>query len=383
MCIAPSYIWVPAGPTYIKQPKGCGKCWRCKENRINDYVGRCLAEAAYSDWVKFLTLTYRPRDDRAELVIHPKHFQKFIRALRIRGIKCRYLAAAEYGSKKGRVHFHVILFGNGPEPIISKEDPRRWPNDERFWPDVWPHGHVHCLTGVSNRAVRYVCKYILKDYGQETWYSMSKKPPLGHQYFQDKAKEMVDNDLMPRSFEYKPPMGRDDRVYMMTGTTRRNYIKAIIEGLKARASRKLDHPNTHGLFKTTFVSLSEFVQKAVETIERREHVIQTEELEKRYPMFGFLALLERYNPDARVDRHTRMWQAIETIIDTRVQNGALTVEQLVREIYFAKAWLANVEKVEKQQKEHSSKERIQYAKKNPYNPTKSAQTDREGRGKTT
>ena len=110
MCINPSFIWVQCGPKWEKQPVGCKACWRCKRNRVNDYVGRCLAEAAVSSHTCVVGLTYAPRDDLADKLLQPRHFQLFMKLLRRAGHKVRYFVAGEYGDEKGRAHFHAILF---------------------------------------------------------------------------------------------------------------------------------------------------------------------------------------------------------------------------------------------------------------------------------
>ena len=122
MCINPSYVWQCIGSEWRKQPIACRQCWRCKKNRINDYVGRCLAEAATSLHVCAITLTYAPRDDLADKVLNPRHFQLFMKLLRRAGHKVRYLVAGEYGDLKGRSHFHALLFFTemqpGDKPVV-------------------------------------------------------------------------------------------------------------------------------------------------------------------------------------------------------------------------------------------------------------------------
>lgn len=48
MCINPSFIWVQCGPEYELQSVACRQCWRCRENRVNDFVGRSRFEAPTS-----------------------------------------------------------------------------------------------------------------------------------------------------------------------------------------------------------------------------------------------------------------------------------------------------------------------------------------------
>lgn len=221
MCITPSYIYVERGPTWERQPVPCKKCWSCRTNRVSDYVGRGLAEASVSDWTVALTLTYAPRDDLADKVLTPKHFQDFIRSIRKRGHRVRYLACGEYGDLKARAHFHCILFGKGQRPQI--------PQKKNCHVASWPHGHVFADWDQDEKALRYVCKYLLKNEAGKYWFSLSKKPPLGAEWFQAKAERHVELGVLPRSFDYLPPGGDRRRPYLMTRVTRRDFIAAVYD----------------------------------------------------------------------------------------------------------------------------------------------------------
>lgn len=242
MCINPSFVWVQRGPNYEQQPVACRQCWRCRQNRVNDYVARSLAEAAVSAHVATITLTYAPRDDLADKVLHPVHFQRFMKLLRWSGHKVRYLVAGEYGDLKGRAHFHALLFfsemasGDGV-PAYNADHLQRPETSARFSVQIpqrrmvhireWPHGHISVDWSASEKSIRYVCKYLLAEDKNNAWFSLSKKPPLGAAWFARKAARAVDLGVLPSSFEYLPPGGNKSKPYMMTGATRRDYLNAI------------------------------------------------------------------------------------------------------------------------------------------------------------
>jgi hypothetical protein len=249
MCLNPSSVWVQRGPKWEQTPVPCKLCWRCKQNRINDFIGRSLAEAAVSAHSCAITLTYAPRDDLADKVVTPKHFQLFMKLMRRAGHKIRYLVAGEYGELKDRAHFHAILFFTHIEPSGRPApsymgDLIRFPeNFQPFSRDIpsmhmvhikeWPHGHVKVDWSVDDRSIRYVCEYVLTD-KKTGWLSMSKKPPLGAEWFARKAQRALEFEVMPSGFEYLPPNGRSDKPYLMTGATRRDYLKAIYKALKPK-----------------------------------------------------------------------------------------------------------------------------------------------------
>lgn len=242
MCITPSFIWVQRGPKFEQQPVACRQCWRCKQNRVNDYVARCLAEASVSEVSATISLTYAPRDDLADKMLLPRHFQLFMKLLRRAGHKVRYLVAGEYGELRGRAHFHAMLFFSHFEPLQDKpvynwghmNDPstsgrfsRQIPNMEMVHIREWPHGHVLVDWSANEKSAKYVCKYLLKAEVGNRWFSLSKKPALGHVFFMKKAAIAKALGVLPSSFSYLPPGGNAKRPYLLTGASRRDYLNAI------------------------------------------------------------------------------------------------------------------------------------------------------------
>ena len=255
MCIYESFVWVARGPNVVQQPKPCGDCWQCRENRINDYVGRAMCEAATSAKTCFITMTYAERDDLAHKIVTPRHFQLFMKMLRRAGHKVRYLVAGEYGELKGRAHFHALLFFEHVQPLqyrdkrgrlITRGQSPRYVDDylpgtlPKDWGPFcdeiksgalrhireWPHGHVQVQWTATPRNARYVCKYLYAEDKNNAWFSLSKKPALGAEWFARKAAQARELGVMPSSFEYLPP-GGGKKPCLMTGATRRDYLAAI------------------------------------------------------------------------------------------------------------------------------------------------------------
>lgn len=206
-----------------------------------------------SEWSVAVTLTYADDPDLSHEIITPKHFQKYIRSLRRAGHKIRYIAVGEYGALKGRAHFHAILFGTGTPPDMPHKVNFHCP----FWTDEndKPRGHVFADWSADERAVRYVCKYILKNEKGRYWLTMSKKPPLGAGFFEKKAAQVVELGALPSSFVYHPPGGSSSRSYLMNGATRRDFLLAVVDGWIKK--RPLDRQR-----------LGEWVLKSLEKWER-------------------------------------------------------------------------------------------------------------------
>lgn len=224
MCITPIYL--PNG-----QEVACRNCWQCTENRINDWVGRCIAEREVSAASNSVTLTYgRDEDGESDhlraAVLTYSDVQKYLKLLRKNGYPCRYFAVGELGSKKGRAHWHVLLFWKDRAP----------PHELRknIAAPYWEHGYSF-WDAVDGPSIRYVCKYIQKDVAAQArqgHLAMSKKPPLGAEFFRRRACRFVAAGLSPQDAFYTFP-GVDTRQgkpvrYMLTGRSLDLFCEAYV-----------------------------------------------------------------------------------------------------------------------------------------------------------
>ena len=235
---------------------GCRKCWQCRRNRIDDWVGRCIAESHSATESLAVTLTYGGGDVPEAGVLCYSDFQRFMKRLRKAGFKVRYIVAGEYGSAKGRAHWHAILFFDGASPVVA-DDPEKRAPEEIFFPrfpddpagrinwSYWPHGYAW-IERPSYEAFSYVVKYVLKSEDMETsvgHLAMSKKPPLGDAYFRNLAERHVEQGLAIQGFEYGFrdvfKKNGERRKFLMQGKTRENYIEHYI---RAWAERRGGNP---------------------------------------------------------------------------------------------------------------------------------------------
>lgn len=196
MCLRPIWIPVPGYPTgvYVK----CKACPWCKGNRVNDWAGRCVAEQQFSTAVVAITLTYAKTIPGAGLDEHYRDVQLMLKRLRKDRYKVRYVVAGEYGERKGRVHWHAILFFRGAVPPV--EYGTKFYN----W-KYWPHGYAF-LQSPDFEGMTYVLKYTLKDDSAQANEAkrlhMSKYPPIGAEFFQSLAADFVKARLPVHSPEY-------------------------------------------------------------------------------------------------------------------------------------------------------------------------------------
>lgn len=211
MCLDPTRL--PSNPTQRRGGEyvACRKCWQCRERKVDDWVGRNIAESLTARSACTVSLTYgRDRsaggiDHMRAAVLTYSDVQKMLKHLRVDGWPVRYFAVGEYGSEKSRAHWHIILYWQGEAPAYEVE------TDRYMW-KYWPHGFAYfrdIREGKAAAAVRYACKYLLKDQGDDEAQAVgpipSRFPPLGDSYFRDLAERHVADGLAPQDLFYTFP----------------------------------------------------------------------------------------------------------------------------------------------------------------------------------
>lgn len=131
----------------------CGKCIGCRQANAKAWALRCHLELQQHDHAAFTTLTYHdrwlpPTLEKRDLQLFLKRFRKSLGPAR----PIRFFASGEYGEKRGRPHFHALLFG--ANPIEDAETVQR----------AWTKGHTYTVP-VTPAAVSYVAGYTAKKYG--------------------------------------------------------------------------------------------------------------------------------------------------------------------------------------------------------------------------
>ena len=227
MCISPCRL-------DNNQEVACRMCWQCRKRKVSDYVGRCIAEAKMSKKTFAVTLTYDADQGVNAVTLIYKDVQDFLKRLR-KNYKCRYIVTGEYGSAKGRSHWHIILFFQDNWPEVTSNKRVDW--------KYWKHGFAY-FQEPDWKGFEYCLKYVLKDQTSrqsDSHLAMSKKPPLGHEFFQQLAKQHVEQALVPQTYFYKFGDVRDyknrEKGFMMQGKTRENFMETFINEWE----QKYDH----------------------------------------------------------------------------------------------------------------------------------------------
>lgn len=216
----------------------CRSCWQCRSVIIGDWTGRCIAESKCTWRTMVVTLTYGQEDhyEGKQIDHHNAHVltysdvQLYLKRLRLyTNGPVRFMCTGEYGSAKGRAHWHLIAFFKRALPPNLRVD-ERYVHEAGHGRALWPHGWSFWQES-SPEAIRYACKYIVKDQhnGTKREHRFSKHPPLGYDYFRGLAKEYARQGVPLRGLDYSFPdvLGKDGKPFPFRMSQASGYYFAI------------------------------------------------------------------------------------------------------------------------------------------------------------
>lgn len=167
----------------------CGACPECLRKRSNYWALRAVYESRSHLNNCMVTLTYDnfEYDEYGRVVgelpvnrdlrVNQRDIQLFIKRLRkwqssFSDEKIKYIACAEYGSRTGRAHYHLILFGvKFPDLHFYKKSKRGNPiYMSSILSNLWSHGicTVDSIR-VHSAVARYCTKYCAKSRSDDTF----------------------------------------------------------------------------------------------------------------------------------------------------------------------------------------------------------------------
>lgn len=231
----------------------CRHCWQCKRRRCDDWLGRCIAEGKTALGVTVVTLTYGrdhlydSADHLQAAVLTYEDVQKYLRSYRDAGYRLRYFVVGEYGSRKQRAHWHVIVFWQNKVPVREHEvdfiDTGHWDHGWSYWKP--------CLPDNMAAAITYATKYISKELTEDdvqAHMGLSRMPPLGDAYFKRLAREYCKQRLAPQNNFYSFPevVDKHGRVknFYLEGVSLDNFLAAYLENWAAMYGNHDDVPNS-------------------------------------------------------------------------------------------------------------------------------------------
>lgn len=234
-CITPFYVKDKFTGENIPVP--CSKCPPCKKRRTSGWSFRLVKEGERSTSALFVTLTYDtkyvPISEKGFMNLDKTHVQKFMKRLRkLSNTKLKYYACGEYGSKRMRPHYHIILFNSDKEKV------------EKAWAlDNKPIGQIY-IGEVNEASIGYTLKYMTKkgkipmhynDDRQKEFSLMSKG--LGSNYLTKNMIKWHKADIEKRMFcnlkdnkKIAMPRYYKDKIYSKFDKYRiSNYVKELSE----------------------------------------------------------------------------------------------------------------------------------------------------------
>lgn len=190
-----------------------------------------MHELRFHEHSAFITLTYDEEHLPEGGSLDVKHYQDFMKRLRKHCgyTKLRFYHAGEYGEKRGRPHYHAIIFGESfrDERLDVKVSDR---GDETWSSPVlrrlWTAGGNR-VGSVTFESCAYVARYITKKItGRDAarhyeridpvtgeifslkpeYATMSRRPGIGALHFEKYCKEIFPEDVVVcRGVPSKPP----------------------------------------------------------------------------------------------------------------------------------------------------------------------------------
>lgn len=164
----------------------CGKCVECERSKAIEWSYRIMNECSLYKYNCFITLTYRNNPIELNL----RDYQLFLKRLRKKIGKFRYFLCGEYGSKKQRPHYHLIVFGWKPQDLeyFFTDKSGCIIYQSKFLEQIWSLGFVS-VGELTLQSAKYVAKYMQKqvDYGdlKKPFIRMSLKPGIGANFIKN------------------------------------------------------------------------------------------------------------------------------------------------------------------------------------------------------
>lgn len=216
----------------------CGKCLACLSKARQDWAFRLRQEHRYSKGALFITLTYHPKFCPRQL--EKEHVQLFMKRLRKheKGNKVRYFLVGEYGSRRRRPHYHILLFNCD----LSGETVRKaW----RAPKSKESYGIVH-IGRVNSKSIAYCLKYIVQPHLKPKGLTppfrlMSRSYGIGGMYL---SQEMIDwhrqldaNWVTEDKIKMRMPRYYKDKIW----------YRKVIKSADLTEERIIEHPRRASL----------------------------------------------------------------------------------------------------------------------------------------
>lgn len=197
--------WAPMEGALQTLP--CGECAGCRAERAEGWGIRCTHEAQMhalgsgGRGAEFWTLTYDnehlPLDNSIHKVVVSKFMRKFRKWFRKhvsadKEVKFKFLGVGEYGDRKGRAHFHILVFGH------AFSDRRIWKHENNYkvWisetlTELWGNGFV-TMCDVNYNTATYCAAYSQKKVrGKRAVRAYRRRSPVDGKWYEVEPEFML------------------------------------------------------------------------------------------------------------------------------------------------------------------------------------------------
>jgi hypothetical protein len=178
----------------------CRVCEECIAERAREWSVRGYAES--KEWTEkiFVTLSYNkenlPITKNKNPTLRKEDITKFKKRLRkfIKGKKIKTMECGEYGEKKGRPHYHMIIWGYKPKDLkkLKMNENKDWLYTSKEIEKIWGKGFIICGK-IEAKTISYVARYTRKkieekrkiedDEKENPYFNMSRHEGIGLKYW--------------------------------------------------------------------------------------------------------------------------------------------------------------------------------------------------------
>lgn len=148
----------------------CGKCPSCLSKKTLHISQKVLGQTEQEKiYPFFVTLTYDEKNYPQKYnstSLHVREIQLFLKRLRKKindRFQIKYIAVSEFGKKRGRLHYHLLLFGfpNEMHDLIYFDN-YATPFATEMIKQSWQKGFVKVVNSIDSNVSNYLTKYITK-----------------------------------------------------------------------------------------------------------------------------------------------------------------------------------------------------------------------------
>ncbi len=268
----------PAGKVTFKQKEGyydkpvtiaCGQCTGCRLERSRQWAVRCMHEAQTHTRNCFITLTYDDAHLPADGGLILRDWQTFAKRLRKRCGSFRYYHCGEYGDRRGRPHYHALLFGldfQSDQLLDSTSQHGDKLYTSEILSDTWGMGKT-MIGAVTFQSAAYVARYCMKKItgkaaaehyqtiNTETgevhqvkpeYTTMSRRPGIGKPWLNKFQRDVFPSDeVIVNAKSTRPPRYYDSQYELSDPAS-----FALVKQGRRKAGQKHRSNNTHERLRT-------------------------------------------------------------------------------------------------------------------------------------